>query len=214
MNMRWEALLWSLLAVTAPAAAQVLWRRINPSLPEWAEPLINGAGWLHGLILPYIALIVGSIPGGLVGLYGTPLLGWIVGGLACLLGLIAVALTHRYRPRSALQSRPALVRWQDEPRWALYRASGALWLQDLALGAGLGFVLSIIEWALSGLSNPARNFIDLDREPLYRSGVSAILFLLTRNFWLTAGTQLFFFILLELWFNQQLSSTPQSNSTS
>lgn len=197
--MRWEALLWSLIAITAPGAVNLLQRRFPLSLPAWAQPLKDGAGWLHGLILPYIALIVGSIPGGLVGLYAIEPVEWFTGGLACLLGLLAVYAFHRMRPQHDLYPRRALSRWQDEPRWALYRAAGALWLQDITLGAGLGLLLSGLEWLVTGWSKTHSEFAKQDREPMYRSGISTILFVLTRNFWLTAGTQLIFFLMLEIW---------------
>jgi hypothetical protein len=197
--MRWEALLWSVLAIAAPAAAALLWRRTRPSLPPWAEPLVQGAGWLHGLLLPYLALLLGSIPGGLVGLYAIGPLEWITGSLACLLGLIAVIVSHRVHPVNRLHARSAVDRWKDEPRWALYRATGALWVDDLALGAGLGLALSALEWALSGLARNPRDLSGQDPEPLYRSATSTALFLLTHNFWLTAGTQMILFLLLEYW---------------
>lgn len=197
--MRWEALLWSTLAIAAPALAQLIWRRFNPRLPEWALPLVSSAGWIHGLLLPYLALILGSIPGGLVGLYGIGLLRWIAGSLACALGLIAVVIVHRARPHPHFQQRSAVERWKDEPRWALYRGTGGLWLGDVALGAGLGLVLSGLEWALAGLARSSTDLRSEPREPLYRSAVSTALFLLTRNFWLTAGTQLIFFLMLEVW---------------
>jgi hypothetical protein len=196
--MRWEALAWSALLIAAPAAVNVIWNRFDPPVPSWAKPILDGAGWLHGLLLPYIALLVGSIPGGLVGLYGPTRRSWLTGGLACLLGLAAVLIAHRMLPRT-IRPRRALVRWRDEPRWALYRATGALWLGDSSLGAGVGFILSILEWVGDGLTHPGAEERSLDPEVLYRSGVSTILYLITGNFWLTAGTQLAFFVLLELW---------------
>ncbi len=200
MTLRWEALLWSIIAVTAPGAVHLLRRRFSPQLPEWAHPIEDGAGWLHGLILPYIALITGSIPGGLAGLYAIKSIEWVSGGLACGFGLLAVYVFHRIRPRNnALLHRSALARWQDEPRWALYRAAGALWLQDVTLGAGLGLLLSGLEWLVTGWSREPHGLASRDREPLYRSAISTILFILTRNFWLTAGTQLIFFLILESW---------------
>ena len=197
--MRWEALLWSVLAIAAPALAQLLWRRLNPRLPEWALPLVQSAGWMHGLVLPYLALILGSIPGGLVGLHGIGPLHWIAGSLACALGLIAVVIAHRLRPQPHMRQRSAVERWKDEPRWALYRGAGGLWLGDVALGAGLGLVLSGIEWVLTGLARGSTDLKRVSLDPLYRSAVSTALFLLTRNFWLTAGTQLIFFFMLEIW---------------
>jgi hypothetical protein len=209
--MRWEALLWSVLAITTPAAVQLLWRRRKLDLPTWAQPLIQGASWIHALILPYLALVLGSIPGGLVGLYGTNPLQWFAGGLACLSALLAVFITHRRRSSDEIRPRSAMERWKDEPRWALYRATGGIWLQDLALGAGLGLILSVLEWLLTAITHSSGNISDQDREPLYRSAVSTALFILTQNFWLTAGTQLIFFLLLELWSQPELDS---SGSTS
>jgi hypothetical protein len=199
--MRWEALLWTAATLAAPAGAQLLWRRFKPTSPAWAEPLVNGAGWLHGLLLPYLALLSGSIPGALVGLYAIDALEWFAGTLACLLGLLAVFFAQRLRSEDELQPRSAVGRWKDEPRWALYRATGALWLQDVSLGAGVGLILSAVEWLLTGLSRSPSVFLEQDREPLYRSAVSTALFILTKNFWLTAGTQLVFFVLLENWSN-------------
>lgn len=208
--MRWEALLWTLIAVAAPGALRLLWRRFDPELPDWAQPLKDGAGWLHGLLLPYIALLTGSIPGGLAGLYAIKPFEWFTGGLACALGLLAVYAFHRLRPEHALRPRGALSRWQDEPRWALYRAAGALWLQDLALGAGLGWVLSVGEWLFAGWAEEPGSPLSQDPEPLYRSGISTILFILTHNFWLTAGTQLIFFLLLENWASDEPMSKRQA----
>ncbi|MGD8730945.1 MAG: hypothetical protein PVI81_01480 [Anaerolineales bacterium] len=200
--MRWEALLWSVLAMTTPAAAQLLWRRFAPRLPDWAQPLTQGASWLHALILPYLALIVGSIPGRLVGLYGIDTYEWFAGGLACLCALLAVYFTYRLRPLDELRPRSAVDRWKDEPRWALYRATAGLWIQDITLGAGLGLILAATEWLLTALAHDSGNISEQDPEPLYRSAVSTALFILTQNFWLTAGTQLIFFLLLETWSRQ------------
>jgi hypothetical protein len=201
--MRWEALIWSLLAISAPAGVQIIWRRFHPKLPEWAKPLIQSAGWLHGLFLPYLALISGSIPGGLVGLYAIDALHWFAGALACVLGVAAVVAARRFLIHPQLRLRSAVDRWKDEPRWALYRATGALWINDFGLGTGVGLLLSGIEWALSGLTRQPNNLKEQDREPLYRSAASTALFLLTHNFWLTAGTQLVFFLLLEIWAERQ-----------
>jgi hypothetical protein len=201
--MRWEALIWSLLAITAPAGLQMLWRRFHPNMPEWIEPLIPSVGWMHGLFLPYLALISGSIPGGLVGLYAIDPLHWFAGALACLLGLAAVFIARRFQIRPQLHLHSAVDRWKDEPRWALYRATGSLWINDFALGTGAGLLFAGLEWALTGLTRQPNNLKEQDREPLYRSAVSTALFLLTRNFWLTAGTQLAFFVLLETWAERQ-----------
>jgi hypothetical protein len=206
--MRWEALFWSLFAIAAPGVLRLLWRRFDPSVPHWAQPIVDGAGWLHGLMLPYLALLTGSVPGGLVGLYAIAPYTWFAGGMACLLGLLAVFAFHRIRPRNTLQMHGALSRWQDEPRWALYRASGAIWLQDITLGAGLGFLLSGLEWLITGLAQKPRRLADRDLEPLHRSGISTILFILTRNFWLTAGTQLVFFLMLEIWAGEKQPVEP------
>jgi uncharacterized membrane protein (GlpM family) len=135
----------------------------------------------------------------LVGLYAIRPLEWFTGGLACLFGLIAVLVVHQFRPVESLRYRSAVNRWQDEPRWALYRATGALWVHDLALGAGLGLALAALEWMLSAWTRKPRALTEQDPEPLYRSAISTALFILTHNFWLTAGTQMIFFLLLEHW---------------
>ena len=203
MTLRFEALLWCALLISAPAAANLLWRRFDPAIPNWTQPFVDGAGWFHGLMLPYFALLVGSIPARLVGLYGFSWWAWLAGGTACLSGLAAVVFANSRRHRPALRARRAIERWKDEPRWALYRATGWLLLNDIGLGAGLGFALSILEWVGNGLTSEPRLLMDQDREGLYRSGVSTILFIITNNFWLTAGTQLVFFTLLELWADRQ-----------
>jgi hypothetical protein len=52
---------------------------------------------------------------------------------------------------------------------------------------------------LSAWTRKPRALTEQDPEPLYRSAISTALFILTHNFWLTAGTQMIFFLLLEHW---------------
>jgi len=185
--MPWEALIWSALAALSPAAAGVAWPRWKPRLGIAGEPLERIAPWLHGVGLAYLALIRGAILSRDAGLRGHDLVAWLAGGVACaaLLGcILAVA-----RRRGLGMPWPDPLRGlADEPRWALYRAAGALWFNfsSHALGTGVGLGWAVLEWAVTNRTRLG----EIRRHPeaagtLLRLAASTLIFLVTRNFWLT-----------------------------
>lgn len=180
--MPWEALIWSALAALSPAAAAVVWPRWKPRLGPAAEALEQVAPWLHGVGPAYLALIRGAILSRDAGLRGHDLVAWLLGGVAC-----AVLLTWvEGRSRSALVWPDPLHALADEPRWALYRAAGALWTNSHALGTGVGLGWAVLEWAL--IHRARLGTIRRHPEaagPLLRLASSTLIFLVTRNFWLT-----------------------------
>jgi hypothetical protein len=78
----------------------------------------------------------------------------------------------------------------EEPRWALYRSAGLLWLPGPLAGVVLGIGLAIVEigwsgkwWIREARGRPEEWF------PVLRAALSAVVFVATRSFWLTAATQ-------------------------
>lgn len=190
--MPWEALAWCAVAVLAPAVAAAGWPGWKRRLGSAAQPLEQIGPWLHGVGPAYLALIRGAILSRDAGLRGHDLMAWLGGGLAATAILAVVAWAVRRQATQPAWPDPlrALV---DEPRWALYRAAGALWLSSHPLGTGLGIGLGLLEWALfhkpwqgQWAAHPSST------GALLRLASSSLIFLLTRNFWLTclAGASL------------------------
>ncbi len=76
----------------------------------------------------------------------------------------------------------------DEPRWALYRAAGLIWLGGW--GLLVGFALGVLEWSLRTRPWLAENRSDSTTWLiLVRLAISSLLFALTGNFWLTSFSQ-------------------------
>ena len=183
--MPWEALIWSALAALSPAAAAVDWPRWKPRLGMAGEPLERVAPWLHGVGLAYLALIRGAILSRDAGLRGHDLVAWLAGGVACA-ALLGCILAVARRPGLGMPWPDPLRALADEPRWALYRAAGALWLGSHALGTGVGLGWAVLEWALTNRTRLG----GIRQHPeaagtLLRLASSALIFLVTRNFWLT-----------------------------
>jgi len=191
-----EALLWSLLLVISPALAlyfrPALRERLQ-GLPFDLEPV---APWIHGLGLPYLALILGSVSSRLVGLHGFPDESWLSGGLACVLGIGAAYLA---RDRMSIQPDPGRnldAIFLEQSRWAFYQGTAALWF-PLPLSSLVGFGVAMLELGITHLA--ARNLgppSPMLWKVLMRAALSSVLFAATGNFWLTAGTQLLLSMLL------------------
>jgi hypothetical protein len=158
------------------------------------------APWLHGVGLAYLALLRGAILSRDAGLRGHDLVAWVGGGVACaaVLGLLEASLP---RPAREVEWPDPVQALADEPRWTLYRAAGALWLNSHALGTGLGLGWGLLEWAAAHWARVRQvrqgppqggsrlHWIGQDPQAggtLLRLAVSSLFFLLTRNFWLTA----------------------------
>lgn len=185
-----EAALWCAVAMTAPFVARRCWPVILARIGDRARPLVELGPWLHGALPAYLALISGAILGRDAGLYGQSLGQW----MASVLGVgIALALVHVWLRRRALDLElPKIAEAAlDEPRWALYRASGVLWTGMGWAGILVGIGLMAGEWAMTQ---------ELWRQPpeagkwgwlwLIRGMASSLYFGVTGNLWLTAALQL------------------------
>ena len=181
--MNLEAAFWVALSVTAPWA----WPRLRRRLGPWVDPFHPLALWAHAILPAYVALVRGAVLGRDLGLYGPDVGQFAAGLLACAAGLGVAFAARRWLSPTAGSPLTAL---QEEPRWALYRAAGILWLGGLIPGIALGLGLAALEvglaagwWKAEARSRPTSWL------PLLRAGFSAALFFVTRSFWLTAATQ-------------------------
>jgi hypothetical protein len=200
---QFETLLWVGLAILSPALATPAWPRIVSflELPESTQDLANRlAPWLWGIVPAYLALITGAIPARFFGLTGHSPLAWFGGAIIC----------------GALVGVAALVRWPDgtwpkptrgvldEPRWALYRAAGVLWITRPEAGLLIGLGLALLEWTICfkpwkrSLKKTLRSWRTTKADSWWPAGSwetmariagSSLIFATTRNFWLTALTQ-------------------------
>jgi hypothetical protein len=223
--MDFEAAVWVGISLGAPAAAAWAWPRLEGpwrARVETLRPLARGA---HAILPAYLALLRGAVLGRDLGLYG-PGAGWVAAGLLAAAGGLGAAFaarrwltprvhtTHpdssagppppgspsRFRrsgPRSGVPVPSPVVALQEEPRWALYRAAGILWVGSSTLGVALGVGLAGLDaflaagaWRAESRSRPG------SWSPLLRAGFSGALFLMTRSFWLTAAVQIAVLMLL------------------
>ncbi len=194
----WEAAAWAGLGILAVPAARRVQPLLTARLGERTAVLRQAGPWLHGLLFPFAALFTGVLSASHLGLYGQG--GWSrwVGGavlvLALLLGLRQlVARLMIETPEIPLQE--AML---DEPRWALYRGVGHLWLGDFWLGTLVGLGLSLVEWSLiqriwreRSRKDPAACLV------LARLAWSSLIFALTANLWLVLAFQLAWLLQLE-----------------
>ncbi len=192
--MIWAALFWCILSIGAPVAARLLEPRLAHRFGKWSEPLVEIAPWVHGLIWPYLALIGGVILGFDAGLYGHSTSAWIAGLIACGTGLAAAALVLRKKPLTDDIILAPIDAVHEEPRWALYRSAAYLWITDPILAIAIGVLMAYMEWALFYAPREAKPSTRSSAQ-LLRILFSGILFLVTRNFWITAGTQIGFLVL-------------------
>jgi hypothetical protein len=183
-----EAALWVLISVATPAGAAWAWPRLGGTWRARAEALRPLAPWAHAILAPYLALLRGAVLGRDFGLYGPSAATMAAGVLACAAGIGAALVARRWIPAPAISP---LVALREEPRWALYRAAGILWLGSAGPGATLGLGLAAVEvglayrwWKAEERARQASWY------PLLRAGLSTALFLATRSVWLTAATQI------------------------
>jgi hypothetical protein len=182
--MRWEAIVWSGLAVLAPVLTNLLWPRWRPTRSDIQHLLESAAPWLHGIGPAYLALITGAILERDAGLRGFTLIEWIASSLFALVFIAAwTALSVRVLK---LDVKPEWL--LDEPRFALYRATGVLWLGGVFPGLLLGFGMALVEWLLlwreQALRREPQAFI-----PLVPLAGSTLLFAITGNFFITLISQ-------------------------
>lgn len=188
--MIWEATLWSLLSMAAPALVRHFNDRIRGLLGGWYEPAANLSPWLHGLLIPFLALLLGSTTAGGLGLRVRPPAQWPSAILALLSGLVIAWSALRIRPLHLHSLIPAEDVLHEEPRWALYRATGGLWTGSLAIGSVVGFGLAVAELSLAYLpwredGPPSAASVAL----LMRAAFSCAIYLVSGNFWLALGLQ-------------------------
>jgi hypothetical protein len=114
----------------------------------------------------------------------------LAGIIACALGLFTAALVLSRRPLNRDVLIPADDILHEEPRWAMYRTAGYLWVGSLLPAAGIGVVLAATELALSYLPmrGDGRPPVSLMSQ-MIRATFSGVIFIATQNFWLTIGTQ-------------------------
>ncbi len=187
--MIWVAFFWCIISIGAPVTARALEPRLSPRFGRWHDPLVEITPWIHGLIWPYLALIGGVILGFDAGLYGHSTSAWIAGFLACAAGLAAAALILREKPLNDHVILAPIDAVHEEPRWALYRSAAYLWVAEPILGVALGVLMAFMEWLLFYTPWKALPTTRSSAQ-LLRILFSGIIFLITRNFWLTAGTQI------------------------
>lgn len=211
--MPWEAALWSLALIISPTVASWAWPRLQESFGDWREPLEAAAPWVHSLLLPYLALLTGSIIGRDAGLYGHSPAGWVSGVVACGLGLVAAALFLRQRPVKLPWTHTLSETIREETRWALYRASAALWVSSFPVSVAIGTALALAETAIRVLQEEKTNRFTLaNGASLLRALFSGLLFGLTRNFWLTAATQTAIGVLFNMPWSKG-TNKPATNSS-
>jgi hypothetical protein len=185
--------LWVILTLAAPVAARELYRRAGSSLASWEAEL---AGWTqaaYGVVPLYGAWITGAVLGIDCGLYGFTLVDWITGILACALFVGALALGLRslsfaHLVQAWFNPNGSWLVLFDEPRWAFYRGAGALLFPNPVASQAVGLLLGGLEWLIRA-GRPTRGAPPQVWSGLVRLGVSAALFALTHNLWLTLLTQ-------------------------
>ena len=201
-----EALVWSLLLILGPSLALRVWPKLPERFNQSTVDIKSLAPWFHGLGIPYLALIIGSVSSRRVGLYGFPTTVWVSGGIACTLGLAAANFTlGRLKVQPDPEQKLSFI-LLEETRWAFYRGAAYLWL-PFPFSILLGLGLSLLEWGITHVVGHGRQQPSPAKlKVLIRAGLSTLLFFATGNFWLTAGTQL----LLTSIISKQVESPPIS----
>ena len=210
--MPWEAAAWSLALIVSPIVVRWVWPQIRDKYGAWREPLETAAPWVYSLLLPYLALITGSIIGRDVGLYGHSLSSWVSVTVACGLGLVAASFLLRTRPIKLPWTHTFSETLREEARWAMYRASAALWAVSFPVSVAIGIALAFAEtavWVLQGEKTDRFKLASGAR--LLRALFSGLLFGLTRNFWLTAAVQATIVALFNVSRSKE-ANKPENNS--
>lgn len=180
---RWPTVVWVAVALLSPAAAGWIGPSLRRTLPKWVPYLHSLAPWLHGIGPAYLALITGTISGRYFGLMGQPALAWAGDLLFCALWIVASSVLVQPLGQWPKPARGVL----DEPRWSLYRAAGAAWIGNPPMGALIGLALAAAELGVQlAIGRGPRR---LAWESLARAASSALVFVVTANFWLTLVTQ-------------------------
>ena len=185
-----EALFWSLLLILSPALGSRLWPALRERYDHFPIDIKVWAAWIHSLGLPYMAIILGSVSGRKMGLYGQAAGEWFIGLLACGFGLGAAILLLNRQDKRPDPEVDLVSNIQEETRWAFYRAAATLWLPGM-LSLLLGFGLAVLELGTTHVQTSGRQAPSPSQwKIVLRAALSTTLFLATGNFWITAGTQL------------------------
>jgi hypothetical protein len=181
----------------------------------WIEEAIRLCYYLG---IPFLAAVNGLLGADLLGIGGTNWLDstsawgflwedWVRGvglAVAALLAIVGAWFTARLiSGRAGLRSvalagygpfgQRLLHALYDQIHWAFYRSGPILWLGDLYWGTFVGLALVLLETALNPALWWALKSPEAAGPALFRLGmawVSALLFVATRNLWLTAGVHL------------------------
>jgi hypothetical protein len=176
--------------ILGPALGHRAWSILRDRFKTLPDELDALAPWIHGLGLPYLAIILGSVSSRHVGLQGFPVESWATGGLACVAGLAAGYLVIRQREIYVDPDAGIATLLLEEGRWAFYRGAARLWLPfpfSTLLGLGMSMIeMGITHFVVSDQQKPSTAQWKL----LLRAALSTTLFATTQNFWLTLGTQL------------------------
>jgi hypothetical protein len=191
--MPFEALAWTLIVILAPFLAGALRTRIEHFDSWWLEL----ADWIHAAGIPFLAVIIGSISSRAAGIIPFSFATWTSSMLAATAAFLAGALLQRTLPHPAQTYSTPLDVARFEPRWALFRATAALWIGSFTLSVCAGLLLGALEWALNqrlwerAPVNPAH------WSRLFQLAFSSLIFWATRNLWVTAALQLGLILLLQ-----------------
>ncbi len=185
-----EAVFWTLLLLLAPVLTARYWATLGERFARIAPELEALAPWVHGVGIPYLAVILGSVSGRQVGLQGNSLERWFTSILACGISLSAAYFLRRRITSPLDPERTFQAALLDEVRWAFYRGVAALWLPfpfSALPGLGLAWVeQSLTHVIAEGWRPPTPQYW----KTVLRAALSALIFALTRNFWITTATQM------------------------
>ena len=185
--------IWVALTVSAPAGARALLPRIDSRIAPWQHEASFWASAAYGVLPLFGAWVMGAVAGLDCGITGIGLTRWLSGIAICSALILMFAFSLRFPSvRSAAQvwfhpARSWLVLF-DEPRWAFYRGAGAVVFVAPAAAQLAGLALGGLEW-LARVGRPSRSLPSEIWSGLVRLSVSAVLFALTHNLWLTLATQ-------------------------
>jgi hypothetical protein len=182
-----ETALWIAISVGGPPVAAWIWPRLRERLPPGVSVLLPLSPWLHSIGPSYFAILSGAVLGRDYGLYGVGPARFVAGVLACAGGSAVAALARRWLRLPEIGPINVLL---EEPRWALYRAAGLLWLPGPVAGVALGVGLALMETGLRAKWwQPAARHQAETWFPVLRACLSAVIFAATRSFWLAAAAQ-------------------------
>lgn len=177
-----EAALWCAAGLLAAPVAGWAARRL-PALKR-AAPV---GPWIHGLLLPFAALMRGAVTPREFGLSGHAGQDWLIGSLFAGALVAAGAMMAARRRTYGWERLDPVDAVLDEGRWGLYRAWGVAWTSARLPGAAIGLGLALVErYSLSRGAVRPRAWAAANPLALLRPAASFLFFVFTGNAWLTA----------------------------